>query len=73
MPGDPGTDCVARGKDLSWLNKCQGLEMSLPQNELSEERSIREQGDFYSHKSARAQESKAKAARHCDADKKKEI
>lgn len=71
MPGDPGTDCVARGKDLSWLHKCQGLEVSLPQNELSEERLTNEQGEFYSQKSAPAQESKAKAVRHGDAGKNK--
>lgn len=70
VPGDPGTDCEAGGKDLSWLRKFQGLEVSLPQNEFSEERFIHEQGEFYSQKSASAQESKAKAVRHGDAGKK---
>lgn len=57
---------MARGKDLSRLHKCQGLEVSLPQNELSE-KLTHEQGE----KSAPDQESKVKAARHGDAVKKK--
>lgn len=60
---------MARGKDFSWLHKCQGLEVSLPQNELSEERVTHEQGEFYSQKSASAQEFKVKAARYGDAGK----
>lgn len=51
VPGDPGTDCEAGGKDLSWLQKFQGLEVSLPQNEFSEERFIHKQGEFYSQRS----------------------
>lgn len=60
MPGDPGTDCVARGKDLSQLHKFQGLEGSVPQNEFSEERLVHEQREFYSQKSAPAQDLKPK-------------